>query len=254
VRINYILILAGVVLVAIVGFGRWQGLNSLVALGFTVAAIFVVFVPVVLYGGNPYVWALVVSVYATLSTLLIVIGANKKALATIMGTLLAVGVTAMLTVFMSRIMGMTGLLSPEDMNMLLYNPNLNLNAIVFAGIVLGALGATMDVCMSIASSLWEVSQTNKNAFGELYRSGIAIGKDILGTMANTLVLAYMGSYLTVILLLNTVYAHNIANVFYLEPIIAELLRALVGVFGIFLAIPITTLTCAWLYGKDAQLN
>lgn len=254
VRINHILIFGAVLVVAIVVFGRWQGLHSLMSLGFTVAAIFMVFVPVVLYGGNPYVWALAVSLYAAVSTLLMVVGANKKALTTMAGTLLAVGVTAALTVIMSRLMGMTGLLSPEDMNMLLYNPNLNLNAIVFAGIILGSLGATMDVCMSISSALWEVSQGGPTTFSQRYRSGIAIGKDILGTMANTLVLAYIGSYLTVIMLMRTVYGNNLLNVFYLEPIIAELLRALVGVAGIFLAIPITTVTCAWLYGEKNQLQ
>ena len=255
IRINQMIIFGVIVFFAIILFGKFQGLNSLVALGFTISSIFFVFVPVILYGANIYLWSIIISLYSTMTTVLIVIGATKKAVSTIIGTLFSIAVTAFLTVIMSNILGMTGVLDQEIVGILMYNDSLDLNAIVFAGIVIGSIGAIMDVCMSISSSLWEFSQTNKNSFIEIYKTGITVGKDILGTMANTLVLAYIGSYLSIILIISITFSDNIFDVFHMESIITELLRALVGISGIFLAIPITTFTCSWLYQtKDKNLN
>ena len=252
VRINQIIIFGIVVFAIIILFGKLQGLNSLVALGFTIAFIFFVFVPAILNGANIYLWAIFVGVYSTITTMMVVIGPTKKAVSTIVGTLFSIAVISVITVVMTNILGMTGVVAQESAQLMSDNPNIDLNAIMFAGIVIGAIGAIMDVCMSLSSALFEFSKTEKNSFREIYTAGISIGKDILGTMANTLVLAYIGSYLAVILTMTTVYSNNITNIFYREGIIAELLRALAGVSGIFLAIPITTLICAFLYQDKSQ--
>jgi uncharacterized membrane protein len=107
----------------------------------------------------------------------------------------------------------------------------------------------MDVAMSISSSLWEVREAGgEYDFRSIFKSGVNIGKDILGTMLNTLILAYIGSSLSFILLI-TVHTHSLTALFNLEMIIVEFLRALVGSFGMLLTIPLTAAICGWLYDE-----
>ena len=250
VRIHYIIIFAVIIFALIIIFGRMQGFNSIVALALIIAAIFMVFIPAILSGANIYIAALLVCVYSIITTLLIVIGPTKKSISTMVGCLISVACTAVIVLIMDNILGLTGLVDSYaySINVLILNDSSDLRAIIFAGIVIGSVGAIMDVCMSISSSLWEVSKTGGNNFNDLYKSGINIGKDILGTMANTLVLAYIGSSITITMLIITNFV-NVLDIFHDEMIIQELLRSLVGIFGIFLAIPITTVVCAFLYTK-----
>ena len=248
-RIQYIAVLGAVIIAAIIAFGKIQGLNSLVSLALTVGAIFLVFVPAIAAGANIYLAAILVCFYSTVSTLLIVIVPNKKSLCTMIGCLLSVAFVAFTIIIMDTFMQMTGVLDSDSIALITANPDISLTGIIFAGVVIGAFGAIMDVSMSIASSLWELRQTGGQNFKSICASGFNIGRDILGTMANTLVLAYIGSSLSVILLIFHHHSHNVFAVIHLETIIAELLRALAGIAGIFLAIPITTLVCGRLYSE-----
>ena len=251
IRINYILILAIAFLVLMVLFGRLKGFNAIVALGFICLAIFLVFIPAILAGINIYLATIIVCAYAIISTLLIVVGPNKKALSSILGCLGGVLLAGLLVFFMDIILNLTGMIDDETPMLLLLpteNP-INLRAIIFAGVTIGAVGAIMDVAMSIASSLWEVKQAGAKAdFSSILKSGVNIGKDILGTMLNTLILAYIGSSLSLILLISA-HATSLTLLFNTEMVIVELLRALVGSFGILLTIPLTAAICGWLYSQ-----
>ena len=250
-RINNVAILAGAFLVLVILFGRKKGFNAIVALGFTCMAVFFVFIPAILSGMNTYITTIVICIYAIISTLLIVIGPNKKAVSAIFGCLGGVFLAGTLMLIMDNILMLTGILDQETQNLLLLpteNP-INLRAIIFAGVIIGAVGAIMDVAMSIASSLWEVKEAGQDAdFASIFKSGINIGKDILGTMLNTLILAYIGSSLSLILLI-TVHTTSYLELFNMEIIIVEFLRALVGSFGMFFTIPLTAGICGWLYTR-----
>jgi uncharacterized membrane protein len=127
---------------------------------------------------------------------------------------------------------------------------INLQAIIFASIIIGAMGAIMDVAMSISSALSEIKRQSPEITSKgLLSSGITIGKDILGTMSNTLVLAYIGSALSTVILL-TVSDASLLFLLNREMIVVEILQALVGSFGIFFAIPLTSLFAAWLLGNN----
>ena len=116
---------------------------------------------------------------------------------------------------------------------------IDLRGVIFAAIVIGALGATMDVAMSIASSLDEILYHKPDIRDwELMRSGLNIGRDIMGTMANTLVLAYVGSSLHMILLL-LAYNNDIGSIINRETIAVELLQSVAGSIGILLTVPST---------------
>jgi uncharacterized membrane protein len=109
------------------------------------------------------------------------------------------------------------------------------------------MGAIMDVAMSISSALWELKEkAGMIKFDTLLRSGLTIGRDIFGTMANTLILAYIGSSLSVILILS-VYSNSLLTLFNSEMIIVEILQALAGSFGILLTMPLTALFCSLIY-------
>ena len=121
---------------------------------------------------------------------------------------------------------------------------------MISGIIVGALGACMDVGMSIASALHELSvEGNGMTIKKLIRSGMNIGKDVMGTMTNTLILAYVGSSLTVILMLKGYgfEAYQIAN--NTQLVLEEVVRAIAGSFGLVITIPITTLVSSVLMGK-----
>jgi len=255
-RINYVLILGALFFLTVILLGGKKGFNSIIALGFTCMAIFLVFIPAILSGMNIYIATVIIAVYSILTTLLIVVGVNKKALSAILGCMGGVLLAGLLMYSMDVIMQLTGLVDQEA-RMLLNLPagnEIDLRALVFAGVIIGSAGAIMDVAMSIASSLWEIKQVKATAdFRGIFKSGIEIGKDIIGTMLNTLILAYIGSSLSLILLI-VAYTTSTIELFNSEMIIVEFLRALVGSFGMLLTVPLTAAICAWLYPEEPPLE
>ena len=155
---------------------------------------------------------------------------------------------------MSNILSLTGVIDEDSIYILQLtsaNP-IDLKAIIFAAIIIGAMGAIMDTAMSISSSLWEVSiHSGKPTFDALFKSGMNIGRDVMGTMTNTLILAYIGSSLSIVLLF-VAYNSSLLYLFNIEMIIVEVLQALIGSLGILLTMPITSFICAALYTKSLK--
>ncbi len=232
-------------------FGRMKGLHTLVSLLLTFGAVFLVFLPLVLGGYNIYLSAIAVCIYVIVSTLLLVNGANAKTLVAIAGCSAGVLFAGLLTVLLSATLRLTGMASQEAIYLAdlgTRNP-VDLKAIVFAGILIGAVGAVMDVAMSLASALWELRETAAApSFGMLLKSGMNIGRDMMSTMANTLVLAYIGSSLSTVLLL-VAYASSLDGLFNREMIITEVLQAVIGSMAILLAIPLTSLIASAVYTR-----
>ncbi len=256
VRVDGVWILAFLFGISIIIFGRTKGWNALLSLALTCYAIFAVLVPAIISGKDIYFWATLVCIYILLMTILVLNGINRKSFAAILGCAGGVILTGALTHFMTITLGLTGLVDEEAMYLqhLIPNNPINLKAIIFASITIGALGAIMDVAVSLASSLHEISQTAENPTPiVLMKSGFNIGKDMMGTMANTLVLAYIGGSLTVTLLL-VAYNSSTILLFNNEMIIVELLQAIVGSFGILFSIPLTTIICSFIYKKPKENN
>ena len=251
VRANKLIGLGILFVVCVLIFGRKKGFNTILSLGLTCIAVFAVFIPSILSGKNIYIMAALVCVYTTITTLLIVSGFNKKTLAAVIGCISGIMITGMIAIVMDQLLRLTGIVDEQSrtlVNLPLVNP-VNLKAIIFAGIIIGAMGAIMDVAMSISSSLWEVKEkAGTIPFDALFRSGLNIGRDILGSMANTLVLAYIGSSLSVVLIL-TVYSNSLMELINREMIVVEILQALAGIFGILAAMPLTAFFSAKLYLK-----
>lgn len=246
-RTSALIVLAGIFLGLIVLFGRKQGLKTLVSLVFTVLSIFVVMIPAILGGQNIYAWTIATCAFITISTVLLVYGSSRKTIATALGCIGGVLVAGILTLIMNGVLRLTGFVDENAIYLQQLNSSIDLKAIIFGGILVGALGAIMDVSIDIASSLSEVAdKMEKPDFKTIVKSGFNIGKDIMGTMTNTLILAYIGSSLTTVLLL-TASSHSIAYLFNLEMITVEILQALVGSIGILTTIPLTSAIAGALY-------
>lgn len=251
IRTDALMVLGAVFVILLLIFGRFKGLQTLVSLAFTVLAIFVVFVPSILSGYNIYRSAIIICVYITVMTLIIVSGVNRKTVAAIIGCIGGITVAALLVIVMDGVLNLTGLVNEESAYLLMLNPEnpIDLKGVFFGAILIGAMGAIMDVAMSISSSLFEIMETSKNVGArKLVKSGMTIGRDIMGTMSNTLILAYIGSSLSIVLLLIT-YNPSLLDLLNREIVVIEILQALVGSMGILFTIPLTAIASGLLYTR-----
>lgn len=254
VRTDKLLIFGLLFILALLVFGGFKGLNTMLSLVFTCAAIFMVFIPAILSGKNIYVSAIVICLYTIVATYLIINGFNKKTLTAILGCFGGILVSGILTIVVNRVLELTGYVDEESIYLTYISTGtpIDLKAIIFAAILIGALGAIMDVSMSISSSLWEVKEkSGVSSFNTLFRSGMNIGRDVMGTMANTLILAYIGSSLSIVLLLSA-YSTSLLYLLNREMIVVEILQALVGSFGILFAMPLTSFFCALMYKENGE--
>ena len=255
VRIYHIMVLGGVFIVLLIIFGRVKGFNSILSLGLTCTAIFAVFIPSIMSGMNVYISSIVVCIFSIITTIFIINGVNKKSVAAVTGCLGGILVAGMLTLIMSTAMMLTGVTQSDSTHLMyIFEYPVDLTAIIFAGIIIGATGAIMDMAISISSALWEIkAKAPESTFSDIFKSGINIGKDILGSSINTLVLAYIGSSLTIILILMG-WGVSLFRLMNRELIIVELLQAIAGSFGIFFAMPLTTLICAVLFTRKPKYS
>ena len=237
----------GIIFIALVLFlGRFKGINTLISLSFTFAAVFLVFLPSVLSGYNIYFWSILTCIYIIVMTLIITEGYNKKTLSAIIGCSSGVIVAGGLNFIATKFLHLSGVTGDETIY-IMQDFKIDLNALIFAGVILGSVGAVMDVAVSISSSLKELHEQVENpTFYSLVKSGMTIGRDIMGTMANTLVLAYIGSELSATIL-QVAYSSSLTTLLSREKIVVEILQALVGSIGILLTIPLTAVISSALY-------
>ncbi|MBR3848566.1 MAG: YibE/F family protein [Oscillospiraceae bacterium] len=251
-RIGKIAVLVAAFLLLIIIIGRAKGLSTILSLIFTVLAIFMVYIPSILKGYNVYLMTVVVSIFVIFMSLIIINGWNKKTLCAIFGNVMGVAIAGVLAAVVSRAWGLTGVVEEEYVLLSQYDTPIDLLSLVWGGVVIGALGAIMDVAMSIASSMNELNEEMRDkTFGRMLRSGMNIGRDAIGTMTNTLILAYIGGALATVLLL-VAYNKNLYYLFNLEMIMAEILSAVVGSIGILAAVPATALFSAYVFNRDKK--
>ena len=248
-RLDKIIMLGCAFIGLVLLFGKLKGLQTILALGLTCFSIFYVFIPFICAGFNIYLSTLIICIYIIIATFGIVYGMNKKSTVAAISCLLGVLLSNVVVVFVDKSMKLTGYLNENSyiLSDLLGIQNLDVKAILYAMITIGAMGAIMDVSMSITSSLNELKSKNHNITCiELIQSGFRIGKDILGTMMNTLILAYIGSSLTVVL----VYASShypLLSLLNKEEIIFEFLQSLIGSICLLFTMPISTLIYAFVF-------
>ena len=235
--------------VCLVIFGGVKGINTILALVLTGGFVFAVFLPAVLAGKNIYFWTFMTCVMSIATTMVIVHGVSKKTLGAIIGCISGVALCALLMLVMIRAAKLSGMVDEcyYYLSILDIGFSIDLKAVVFAGVLIGALGAVMDVSISIATSLWEIKEKGVDMdISDYFRSCLNIGRDIMGTMTNTLILAYIGTCLAEVLLL---YAnnYNLLELVNREVVVTQIIQSLIGSTGLLFTIPFTGLVCGALF-------
>ena len=243
-RFNGVIWLALAFAILLLIFGKGKGFKTIISIVYTILTIFAVFIPAVLSGHNIYISAIILCIFITLMSLLIVQGPNAKCFAALFGCLGGLFVVSIITVLMSSLLKITGLVNEESLYLIQMNTvePINLRAVVFASITIGAMGAVLDIAVDIVASLSEIYRNEPHiSFNQAVKSAIVIGRDIVGSMSNTLILAYIGSSLSLMLLV-LVNTGSVAELVNSELIVVEILQALAGSIGILFTIPLTALS------------
>ena len=250
-RSSMIYVLAGIFIIVVIIIGGVKGIKSLVSLMFTLVTVIFLMLPLMFRGVEPMLAAVVSATLSIIVTLSLVSGINKKTVTAIIGTISGVVISGIIAYIFGELTHSSGM-TMNDTESLIYiaeGTNLKVKGIMFAGILIASLGAVMDVAMSISSSLFEIYEVNKNIKQiDLFKSSMNIGKDIIGTMTNTLILAFAGGSITTLIL---IFAANMPyNKFInLEVLAIEIIQGLAGSIGIVLSVPITAVVGSYLCRK-----
>jgi uncharacterized membrane protein len=247
--------LAFAFLVAFLVFGGRNGLKSLAGLFVSVLLIALVLLPLSLQGVSPLLTAVVISLLTTTITIVLVAGFSRKSAAAIIGTIGGVIISGVAAQLVIQSAPLTGLSSEEAQILrgsVLNQPPEFYTGLLAAGMLIGALGVIMDVGISVASAVHEVAKTDRKLTRkELYSSGMNVGRDIMGTMTSTLVLAYAGSAMPLLLLAHQVPGTKLLN---LDLVATEVGAALSGSLGLVCTIPLTALFAAMLMSQESSVD
>lgn len=245
----YIYYLFGFLFFLILFISKKKGIKGIFALFITITFIVKFFIPIISMGYSPIFLAVLISIFSTTVTIYFITGISKKSFVAVLGTTLGLLIAGMLSYSFANIMKLSGYTDPEIFAYTDLIKNINLRELISAGVIIGSLGAVMDVSVSIASSINEIYENNKNIpLKKLYKSALKIGNDIIGTMINTLVLAYIGaSLLTLILIYLQSPDYPLIRILNYEDIVIEILRAVCGSIGIIVTVPLTSFIGAKLY-------
>jgi uncharacterized membrane protein len=236
--------LAALFVVAVIAFGRWQGVRSLIGLACSFAVIVGFVVPAILRGRSPVPVALVGAMAIMLASLYLSYGVGRKTTSAVVGTALALALTGALTAGFVELAALTGLASEEARNASFQVGGISLQGLLLAGIILGGLGVLDDVTVSQASLVFELRRADPAAtLAELVRGGLAVGRDHVAASVNTLFLAYAGASLPLLVLFVS-GGDALGTVATSEAVAVEVVRTLCGSVGLIAAVPLTTVLAA----------
>ncbi len=229
--------------------GGWQGIKAILSLILSLLFILKILLPGILDGKNPILLTFLISALVTFITLLLISGWRKKTIAAILGTLSGVLVAFLFAYFFAGWARLNGLAEDQARTLFSSHPQLDFQGILLAGIIIGALGAVMDVAMSIASTVAEVQKASPQiTFTRLFQAGLNVGKDVMGTMSNTLIFAYTGSSLFLLLLFDN-FGQSYLNFLNFNFVAEEVIRSIAGSIGLILVIPLTAFISALIENK-----
>ena len=249
IRKDSLILLSIIFVIFLILVAKWKGVSSLLGMIFTFFIVFTFVLPRLLIGNNPILIAVGASLVIIPVSFYLAHGFNKKTTIAIISSIISLIITAALASIFTQIGHLTGLSSEEAGMLSIDQGNLNMKGILLAGIVIGALGVLDDITISQAAIVDELATTAKlTKAKDLYSRSMVIGKDHITSMVNTLVLAYAGASLP-LLLIFTNNPHPFSEIINYELIAEEIIRTLVGSIGLILAVPITTMIAANSYKK-----
>lgn len=239
-RTGMVWLLVALFALALIAVGGKKGAAALYALIFTVVCIVCMYIPMLYTGVNGILAAILTAVVILAVSIYILNGWSLKSVCAIAGTVIGIAVSGVLAMLVGKAFSLTGY-NMSDVESMVYiagSVPLDVANLLYAGVLISCLGAVMDVSVSVVAAMWEIHEKAPGLRAkELFASGMRVGHDMMGTMSNTLILAYTGSATGVLL---TVYAYEMS---YLQimgnnSIIIEIVSGLCGTIGVILTVPL----------------
>lgn len=231
--------------------GGEKGFYATLALAFSLVFLLKITVPVIYSGGSPILAGLAMVLVSTAVTVFLIYGLSPRGVLGIGVVLAGEFVSCGLFLLFSLLLHLSGFKSSDAENLLVaaQNTGLNISTVLFAATMIASLGAVMDVAVSLLSALWEVRLADPDITGRgLWRAGLRMGRDMIGTMSNTLIFAFAGGSLTTLLVLMT-YGTDPVQLLHSDYIALEMAHGLCGTCAVILTVPLASLVSAAVYPK-----
>lgn len=250
-RLDWTFLLSLLFISCLILYSGYTGLRALISFAGSIYIIWYLLIPGLLKGYNPILFSGFILVILSAIIIFSIAGLTKKGVAAFFGTICSLFITIGVALFFGKKLALDGMSAPYVGQVISAgHMNLNMRNIFFAAIVIGASGAAMDISMDMAATIREIKERKPGiSIIELIKSGFNVGNAVIGTMTTTLLLAYSGSYLTLLMALMTRQA-SYSRIMNSRIIVSEILRTLTGSMGIVLAAPLTTIFAAWIYNVD----
>lgn len=244
-RAGYVYTIFVLLLISIIVIGGKQGIKAAVSLVITILALYFILIKLIFAGVSAIFASIITSLIIITITFIITIGFNKKSLTAIVGSFtgtLIAGILATIFGILAKISGDTEEAIQLSLN--LKKVSFNFRDLIFASIVVSAIGACMDICISIVNHLDEMrSKTQDFTWQELFKNGMKIGRDTIGTMSNTLILVYVGGLLKLILLYMACNM-DMSYIMNKEAFAEQIISAMAGSIGVVCTVPLTAIVYA----------
>lgn len=250
-RIGIIYGLAIAFLLMVILYGRKKGIAAVAALIVTLLNVVFLFMPMLINGVSAILAAIIVVLFSTLYTMVVLNGWCKKSIIATICCTLCTGFAGLLAWLVGYFGGISTLNTPEveDLLFITVNTNFRIDNLLTAGILIASMGAVMDTCMSIVSSLFEIKEQNPAiTTKQLLQSGMNIGKDIMGTMTNTLILAFVGSSMNLIVIYY-MYCMPAISLMNSDFMVVEAVKGLIGSMAVVMSIPVAAVMTSVAIGK-----
>lgn len=245
-RINYQVFLLLAFMLLLIVLAGWIGLRAILAFLFTILCIWKVLIPLFLAGYQPILCGLLVTIMLTTVIIVVIYGFDKRFVAATMGSFLGTGLTAIMAIVFVKMANIHGAVMDYSESLLYSGFQLNLTEIFIASIFIASSGALMDIAVDITSAVHEVVEANPAiSKAAAIKAGLNIGRAVIGTMSTTLLLAYSGGYIAMLMVF-VAQGTPIINILNLNYVSAQILNIMIGSFGLITVAPFTALTSATL--------
>ncbi|MGL5379080.1 YibE/F family protein [Clostridium sp.] len=252
-RLNLEILLIGCFIVLLILFSGSTGVRTIISFAFTLVCILKVFIPLLLKGYHPIYVALIIGIVIAIATLILVGGFTKKAYSAILGTIAASLITCILAIIFGNLFKIHGSILQWSES-LIYSgyQNLNLTLIYQAGIYLSCSGAILDLAIDISAAIEEVVDKKPNiSRKEILKSGMNIGRSVVGSQTTTLLLAYMGSFIGV-MMVYMAQGTPLMSILNTKFISSEIVQTFVGCIGLVIVSPLTSVICSFVYTNNLE--